>query len=65
MGATEVNQFLSALVVDKNVAVSTQNQALSAFLFLYRDVLEPHLPWIDDVVRPAYTAESPVLRCSA
>jgi hypothetical protein len=36
--------FLSALEVDKNVAASTQNQALSAILFLYRDVLEQDLP---------------------
>ena len=46
MGAAEVTQFLSALVVDHNVAVSTQNQAASALLFLYRDVLEQDLlPW--------------------
>jgi site-specific recombinase XerD len=51
MGAAEVTQFLSALVVDKDVAASTQNQALSAILFLYRDVLEEDLPWLDDVVR--------------
>ena len=39
MGADEVNAFLSSLAVEKNVSVSTQNQALSALLFLYRDVL--------------------------
>jgi hypothetical protein len=40
MGGAEVTQCLSALAVDRNVAASTQNQALSAILFLYRDVLQ-------------------------
>jgi site-specific recombinase XerD len=40
MGATEVSQFLSHLARDRNVAASTQNQALSAILFPYRNVLE-------------------------
>ncbi|MBL3618730.1 MAG: phage integrase N-terminal SAM-like domain-containing protein, partial [gamma proteobacterium endosymbiont of Lamellibrachia anaximandri] len=40
MGAREIEAFLSHLAVDRNVATSTQNQALSAILFLYRDVLE-------------------------
>ena len=44
MGATEVTSFLSSLAVDGRVAASTQNQALSALLFLYRDVLEVDLP---------------------
>jgi hypothetical protein len=51
MGAAEVTQFLSALAVQRYVAVSTQNQALSALLFLYRNVLEQELPWLEDVVR--------------
>jgi integron integrase len=51
MGAAEVTRFLSALVVQRNVAASTQNQALSALLFLYREVLEQELPWLDDLVR--------------
>lgn len=44
MGAAEVEAFLSHLAVDGNVAASTQNQALSALLFLYRDVLGVDLP---------------------
>ena len=40
MGSAEVNQFLTSLAVDRKVAASTQNQALSAILFLYRRVLE-------------------------
>jgi len=39
MGAVEIEAFLTHLVVDRNVAASTQNQALSAILFLYREVL--------------------------
>jgi hypothetical protein len=44
MGAVEVTQFLSSLAVPGNVAASTQNQALSALLFLYRHVLQVELP---------------------
>ena len=40
MGAGEITAFLSSLAVPGNVAASTQNQALSAVLFLYREVLE-------------------------
>ena len=51
MGATEVERFLSDLAVRGQVAASTQNQALSALLFLYRVVLSIDLPWLDNVVR--------------
>jgi Site-specific recombinase XerD len=51
MGAAEVEAFLSQLAVQGQVAASTQNQALSAILFLYREVLGTELPWIDGVVR--------------
>ena len=44
MGAPEVTRFLTSLAVDGHVAASTQNQALSALLFLYREVLEVDLP---------------------
>jgi hypothetical protein len=40
MGAAEVEAFLTYLAVNENVAASTQNQALSALLFLYREVLK-------------------------
>ena len=46
MGAPEVTRFLTSLAVDGHVAASTQNQALSALLFLYREVLEVDLPWM-------------------
>jgi integron integrase len=51
MGAAEVTAFLSDLAIRRNVAASTQNQALHAILFLYRDVLKLKLPWPDDVQR--------------
>ena len=52
MGAAEVQQFLAMLTTQRNVSVSTHNQALSALLFLYREVLGVKLPWLDDVQRP-------------
>lgn len=51
VGAPEVEAFLSHLAVEKNVAANTQNLALSALLFLYRDVLGVELPWLDNVTR--------------
>ena len=51
MGAVDVERFLTTLAVQGEVAASTQNQALSALLFLYREVLAIQLPWMEDVVR--------------
>ena len=50
-GAKEVGAFVSHLAVGRNVAASTQNQALSALLFLYREVLALPIGWVDDVER--------------
>ena len=61
MGAAEVAQFLSSLAVDGKVAASTQNQALSALLFLYRHVLHQDLPWLEDVVRARRPKHLPVV----
>jgi integron integrase len=61
MGAAEITQFLSSLAVERNVAASTQNQALSALLFLYRNVLEQELPWLDGVVRAKRPVRLPVV----
>ena len=61
MGAPEVSKFLSALAMERNVAAFTQNQALSALLFLYREVLGQSLPWLDDVVRAKRPARLPVV----
>ena len=44
MGASEIEDFLTHLAVEKTVSASTQNQALAALLFLYREVLQIDLP---------------------
>jgi integron integrase len=51
MGGAEVEAFLSHLASEGDVAAGTQNQALSALLFLYREVLGVDLPWMDNVTR--------------
>jgi len=51
MGATEIEAFLSHLATKENVAAATQNQALSALLFLYRDVLKQELSFVSMTVR--------------
>ena len=51
LGGMEVERFLSYLATEGDVAASTQNQALSALLFLYRQVLGIELPWMENVVR--------------
>jgi integron integrase len=61
MGAPEVTRFLTSLAVHGKVAGSTQNQVLSALLFLYRHVLDIDLPWLDDVVRAKRPQRLPVV----
>ncbi len=61
MAGPEVTQFLTALAVQDKVAASTQNQALSALLFLYREVLGVELPWLDEVVRAKRPQYLPVV----
>lgn len=51
MGAPEVTAFLNHLANERQVSASTQNQALSALLFLYRELLQVELPWLDGVIR--------------
>jgi site-specific recombinase XerD len=51
MGAKELTAFLNHLASERQVAAATQNQALAALLFLYREVLGMALPWLDDLVR--------------
>lgn len=51
LGVAEIRGYLTHLAVDKHVAASTQNVALSALLFLYQEVLCSHLPLIEGVVR--------------
>lgn len=61
MGAREVEAFLTHLAVQGRVAASTQNQAKSALLFLYREVLERDLPWLEDVERAKAPKRLPVV----
>lgn len=61
LGASEVMAFLSYLAVERSVASSTQAQAKSAILFLYRVVLNIALPWLDDVVAASNPRRLPVV----
>lgn len=61
MGAAEIEAFLSHLAVGRNVSGSTQNQALAALLFLYKQVLGVNLPWLDDIVRAKKPKHLPVV----
>jgi len=61
LGAREVEAFLTGLAVRGKVAASTQNQALSALLFMYREVLGIELPWMDDIRRAKRPQRLPVV----
>jgi integron integrase len=61
MGAAEVEQFLTHLARDRNVAAPTQSQALAALLFLYRQVLGVDLPWVENIVRARRPLHIPVV----
>ncbi|MEW5942992.1 MAG: integron integrase [Pseudomonadota bacterium] len=61
MGAPQVEAFLSHLAVEGNVAASTQNQAKSALLFLYREVLGVDLPWLENVAKAKTPQRLPVV----
>ena len=65
MGASELEVFLSHLAVDRNVSASTQNQAKSALLFLYREVLEVELDWLDNVTQAKVPKRLPVVLTQA
>ena len=59
MGAKQVEAFLTMLATERKVSASTHNQALSALLFLYREVLEENLPWLTDINRPTQVRRIP------
>ena len=61
MGELEVTAFLTHLAAQRNVAASTQNQALSALLFLYRDALKVQLDWVDGFERASRPPRVPVV----
>lgn len=61
MGASEIEQFLTHLAVDGKVSASTQNQAKSALLFLYKEVLNLELLWLDNVEQAKTSKRLPVV----
>ncbi len=61
LGQAEVTRFLSSLAVDRHVSASTQNQALGALVFLYRDVLQMPVGWLATVVRAKRPTRVPVV----
>ena len=65
MAALEVEAFLTDLAVTRKVSASTQNQAKSAILFLYREVLQKELAWLDKVTRAKAAERLPVVLTSA
>ena len=61
LGAPEVTAFLTHLARDRDVAAATQNQALAALLFLYKEVLGQPLPWLDQIERAKRPARLPTV----
>ena len=61
LGAVEIEKYLSYLAVERNVSSSTQNVALNAILFLYREVLGQELPWLDNIERAKKPVRLPVV----
>ena len=59
MGSKQVEAFLTMLATERKVSASTHNQALSALLFLYREVLQVDLPWLTDINRPTQVRRIP------
>lgn len=65
MGVVEVESFLTYLAVERHVSASTQNQAKSALLYLYKEVLEIELPWLDNVTQAKAPKRLPVVLTQA
>jgi integron integrase len=61
MGSAEIKSFLTNLAVERHAAASTHKQALAALLFLYREVLDLDLPWMQEIGRPSTPARIPVV----
>jgi len=61
LAASDVEQFLTHLAVERNVAAATQNQAKSALLFLYKAVLGVELPWLNEVTQAKLPTRVPVV----
>ena len=65
IGAAQVEAFLKHLAVQRNVSASTQNQAKSALLYLYKEVLGIELPWLDKVTQAKVPQRMPVVLTQA
>jgi integron integrase len=65
MGKPEVEEFLGMLATERQVSVSTHRQALSALLFLYKEVLGQELPWLQEIGRPAGRRRIPAVLTAA
>jgi integrase len=61
MGAPEIEKFLSYLANERSVSVSMHHQALCALIFLYKQVLQIELPWLDNAKRPTKQARRPTV----
>lgn len=61
MGAAEVEAYLTHLATERDVSASTQNQALHALLYLYRQVLGIDLPWLDGITRARESRRIPTV----
>jgi integron integrase len=61
LGKAEIESFLTMLATERKVSVSTHKQALSALLFLYKEVLGAQLPWLDEIGRPASKRRIPAV----
>ncbi len=61
LSAAHLEAFLTHLAVEGNVSASTQNQALSAILFVYREILKIDLPWLEQVIRAKKPQRLPVV----
>lgn len=61
MGRDEIQKFINHLAVDKNVSSSTQNQALQAILYLYKNVLNKDVGWLDDIKHAARIKHLPAV----
>lgn len=61
LGKDEIRKFLNYLATERKVSASTQNQALQAILFLYKEIIHKDVGWIDDIQRPTKPKHIPVV----
>ncbi len=61
LGKDEIRNFLNYLAVERKVSASTQNQAMQAILFLYKEILQKDIGWIENIKRPTKPKHIPVV----